>query len=204
LRWRTDIRVGLEFAWQHPVVRIQTVVGCLQAAAGGAFMGQFVPWLDRVLGVHPTGDVRLGLLFAAWGVGGLAANTVLPWLTGLVGEARITLYFLPLSALSGLACALTTDWLAAGFLLIAWGTAYTLVVLNSSSLRQKVNTAARMLSFGVGAPVGALLGGVIAQVSGPRVAITGTVLLIGAAAVAAWLSPLRGIEPGELALAGEG
>jgi hypothetical protein len=57
-----DIREGLAFLVRHPVVRVQTLVGCLQSMTGGAFMGQFVPWLDQVLGVRPSGDPRLGLM----------------------------------------------------------------------------------------------------------------------------------------------
>jgi predicted MFS family arabinose efflux permease len=74
------------------------------------------------------------------------------------------------------------------------------VVLCAITLRQKVtpdrlqsrvNTAARMLSFGAGWPTGALLGGVVSEASGPRTAMVFASALVVAAAVGAWLSPLR-------------
>jgi predicted MFS family arabinose efflux permease len=201
------IREGLAFLVRQPLVRIQTVVGGVQAAAGGAFMGQFVPWLDQVLGVRPSGDPRLGLLFGAWGIGGVAATVMFPRLAHRAGESSMTLIFLPLSALFGVATALAGNWVFAAALLALWSIAYSTVVLSAITLRQKVtpdqlqsrvNTAARMLSFGVGWPAGALLGGVVSEASGPRIAMVFASALVVAAAVAAWLSPLRGLRDAAL------
>jgi predicted MFS family arabinose efflux permease len=197
-----DIREGLSFLWRQPVVRVQTVVGGLQAMAGGAFMGQFVPWLDQVLGVRPRGDVRLGVMFSTWGIGGLIASLTFPWLVRRWGEPRVTLVFLPLSALFGLLCAAATDWAVAAAMLGCWGVVYSVVVVNAITLRQRVtpdrlqsrvNTAGRMLSFGGGWPTGALAGGIVSEAYGPRAAIVASIGLIVVAAVVAWLSPLRGI-----------
>ncbi len=206
-RLRDDIRAGLRFLWAEPRVRVMTAIGAVQAFAGGAFIGQLVPWGDRVLGIAPTGDARLGALFTGWSLGGLAASALLPRLMRRYTEARITLLFLPLSGVLGVLTCFTRHWLLAAVTLMLWGIAYLLVLLCALTLRQRitpdallsrVNAAGRMLSFGLGSPLGALAGGVVASVAGPRAAIlTGAVVLL-AGSVLAWFSPLRrlvGREP---------
>jgi MFS family permease len=198
-RLAVEVRDGLTFLWRNRIVRTTTLVGAAQAFPGGLFVGQLVPWADQVLGVAP-GDARLGLLFAVWGLGGLAASVLLPWVVRQAAEPRITLVFLPLSTLGGLACALAGHWLLAAISIAGWGVAYTVVVLAGITLRQKVtperlqsrvNTAGRMLSFGLGWPLGALAGGTVAEALGPRAALLGSVGVLAAGTVAAWLSPLR-------------
>jgi MFS family permease len=196
----TDIREGLVFLVRQPIVRTQTIVGSLQTMTGGAFMGQFVPWLDQTLGVRPTNDARLGVLYGVWGAGGIVAALGFARLVRRVGEARMTLWFLPLSAVFGLACGASTNWIVAAALLALWAVVYSSVVLAAITLRQRVtpdrlqsrvNTAGRMLSFGLGWPVGALAGGIISEAATPRTAIIATAGISGIGAVVAWLSPLR-------------
>lgn len=196
-----EVRVGLRFLLDSPVVRIMTFLGAAQSFSGGAFVGQLVVWADRVLGVR-SGDPRLGMLFGSWGVGGVLASLVLPRVARRFGEARVTLVFLPISAAVGTLAVLPRDWRLATVGQLAWGVAYMVVVVNSVTLRQqltpepllsRVSTAGRMLSFGVGYPLGAVVGGVLSSHLGPRPAIIlGMIpLLLGAGY--AWLSPLRGL-----------
>jgi len=194
-----EIRDGLAFLWRQRVIRATTLVVGLQAFTGGVFVGQLVPWADQALDVAP-GDARLGLLFAAWGLGGLAASALLPRIVRRTGEPRAILACLPLSTLGALAAALSGHWLLAAVAITGWGTAYSVVVLAGITQRQKltpdrlqgrVNTAGRMLSFGLGWPLGALAGGVAAESIGPRGALLGSVAAVLAGTIAAWLSPLR-------------
>lgn len=85
-------------------------------------------------------------------------------------------------------------------LLLAWGTAYTLVVVNSISYRQqmtpehplgRVNTAGRMLSWGAGWTLGAVLGRTLGHVLGVRQALVAVVSLGRVSVVVAWTSPLH-------------
>jgi MFS family permease len=194
-----EIREGLAFVWQHQAVRVMTVVGAAQAVAGGAFVGQMVVWADKALDVR-AGDWRLGVVFCAWSVGGLVSSLALPRLAGRYGAARVTLVALPASAVMCVVTALASQWVVGALALLVWGAVYMTVVTNSVTYRMqvtpepllsRVNTTGRMLSFGVGWPIGAALGGVVAQAAGPQAAmLAGSVLLI-AAAVGAWLSPLR-------------
>jgi hypothetical protein len=208
--------------------RVQVVVCGLHAAAGGAFLGQFVPWLDQDLGVRPIRDVRLGLLLGVWAAGAWLATVVLPRVaarlatsgllppaaadrlvrTGVLPQAtadrmvaagtlgriadrlggyRVMLAFLPISALCLLLCAVAPHWTVAVVTLAAWGTAYMVVVLDA----RVADGGLRMLAFGLGWPAGALLAGLIAAATGPRMGLVSGVLLIAAAAAVAWLSPLR-------------
>ena len=199
---RREIREGLRFVWQHRTVRAMTVVGAAQSVAGGAFVGQMVVWADRSLDVR-AGDWRLGVVFCAWSVGGLVSSLALPRLAGRYGAARVTLLALPASAVMCVVTALAGQWVVGAVALLVWGAVYMTVVTNSITYRMqvtpehllsRVNTTGRMLSFGVGWPVGAALGGIVSQVGGPQAAmLAGSVLLV-VAAVGAWLSPLRRAE----------
>jgi MFS family permease len=176
-----------------------TFLGTAQAVAGGAFVGQLVVWADRVLDVR-AGDARLGVMFGAWSVGSLAATLVLPRLAARLGAARVALLALPCSAALAGAVALAPTWELATVLVVAWGAAYMMVVVNAITYRQqvtpdrlmsRVNTTGRMLSFGLGWPLGSVLGGVVSEVAGPRAALLAGALVLTGGAVGGWLSPLR-------------
>jgi MFS family permease len=196
-----DIRDGQRFLWRHAGVRSNTVIGALQSLAGAGFMALAVPWCDRVLGVGTSGW-RFGLVFSMWGVGGILAAWLTPRLLRRVGTARLTLLAIPLSAAAGLVVATTTTWLVAVVAMVGWGVTYQLVVINSLTYRQqvtpehllsRVNTAGRMLSWGIGWTVGALAAGGLANEWGVRRAMVSIVAVGVLAAAYAWLSPLRRI-----------
>jgi MFS family permease len=194
-----DVREGLAFLWSHLTVRSMTMVGAAQSIAGGAFMGQMVVWADRDLDVR-EGDWRLGVLFSSWGVGVLVTSLLMPRLVRRFGAARLTLLALPFSALLCVLTTLARDWVTGTVAMIAWGAAYMAVVINAITYRQqvtpeplmsRVNTTGRMLSFGLGTPIGALLGGLVAQHYGPRAGMLAGGAVLAVAVVFAWLSPLR-------------
>jgi hypothetical protein len=92
-------------------------------------------------------------------------------------------------------------------MMVGWSSAYMLVVINSINYRQqvtpeplmsRVNTAGRMLSFGAGFPVGALLGGVVAANAGPVAGMLAGAAVAAMGAAYGWVSPLRTI-PAEAA-----
>ncbi|MFP5021947.1 MFS transporter [Pseudonocardia phyllosphaerae] len=194
-----DVREGLGLVFGHPVVRTLTLVGTTQAVAGGAWAAMTVPWADAVLGIRPAGDPRLGLLFACWGVGGLVAARVVPWLSSRWGGARLALAALPVSTACALAVCASTHWVPALLAATAFGAAYTIVVLNAVTFRQqvtppharaRVSTTARMLSWGVGTPAGAALAGAVASTgAGPRGALLAGALVLAFGVVVAWTGP---------------
>ncbi len=194
-----DVREGLRFLIGHTNVRTMTLVGATQSVAGGAFVGQLVVWADRSLNVR-AGNFRLGVLFALWGVGALAASVGMPKMVKRFGAPRVVLMGLPVSAVLATATALARDWVSGGALLLAWGAAYMLVVMSSITYRQqvtpehlmsRVNTAGRMLSFGLGWPVGAVIGGLVANAAGPAAGMLAGAAVVAVGAVLAWTSSLR-------------
>ncbi len=196
----TDVREGLRFLWGHETVRTMTIVGATQSLCGGAFVGLLVVWADRVLGVR-QGDWRLGVVFGSWGIGVLLTTLLMPRVVGRFGVARVTLYALPFSLLMSVVVTLTQDWVAASIATAIWGVAYMAVVLNAITYRQqvtpeplmsRVNTTGRMLSFGLGTPLGALLGGLVAEATGPRGGMLAGSAVLAGGVVVAWTSPLRG------------
>ena len=201
----TDIGDGLRYLIHHAGVRTMTIVGSVQSFAGGGFMALIVVWCDRVLHIGTSG-LRFGLVWGTWGISGLIAALSLPRLLKRMPPTAITLYALPVSALLGVLTPLSPDWVAAAFATLVWGSAYVLVIVNAISYRQqvtpekllgRVNTAGRMLSWGVGWTLGSVVGGVLGNAFGPR---TGMVLmgLCGCVGVVfAWTSPLRRIAAGQ-------
>ncbi|HJP66486.1 MAG TPA: MFS transporter, partial [Actinomycetota bacterium] len=196
---RSDVADGVRFLIRQVHVRTMTIVAAGQSIAGGAFVGQMVVWADRSFGIR-AGDVRLGVLYGVWGVGALASAVLIPSLSRRYGAARLTLIGLPASAALAVATALSPNWVAGSVLMAAWSSAYMLVVITAINYRQqvtpeplmsRVNTAGRMLSFGAGFPVGALLGGVVASGSGPVAGMLAGGAVAAIAAVYAWVSPLR-------------
>lgn len=196
-----EIKEGLRFLVGHPGVRSMTVIGTLQCVAGGGFVALMVVWSDQVLGIGTEG-LRFGLVYAGWSVGALVASAGLPLLLKRASAARITLVALPVSAVLGVLAASAGSWVTAAVGLLLWSGAYTLVVVNTISYRQqvtpeplmgRVNTTARMLSWGLGWSLGAVLGGLLGHLIGTRPALV-TMAAVGiVAATYAWMSPLRRI-----------
>jgi MFS family permease len=196
-----DIREGVRFLWQHAGVRSNTIVGSLQSIAGAGFVALWVPWADRVLHIGTSGW-RFGVVFSVWGLGGIIASALTPRLLRRFSAACLTLMWIPLSAVAGILISLTDSWLVAAVLMVLWGIAYQLVIINSLTYRQqvtpehllsRVNTAGRMLSWGVGWTLGSLAAGALATQVGVRTSMICVVAVGAVAAGFAWLSPLRQI-----------
>lgn len=194
-----EVVEGLRWLWRHDGVRGNTVIGTLQSAAGAGFMALFVPWADRLLHIGSSGW-RFGVVFSVWGIGGILAAVVTPWLLRRMPTLRLVLLSIPLSALVGVATVLAPGWVSAAVGLALWGIFYQLVVVNSISYRMqvtpdalqgRVNTAGRVMSWGLGWSAGAAVAGLLEPVVGLRWAMLALVLLCAVAAVYAWASPLR-------------
>jgi MFS family permease len=194
-----DIGEGLTYLVHHAGVRTMTIIGTVQCMAGGGFVALMVVWCDRVLHVGTQG-LRFGLVFGSWSVGALIASALLPQLLKVATAARIALYAVPVSTVLGAAVGLAPNWQLATVGLLGWGAAYMLVVVNTISYRQqvtpepllgRVNTAGRMLSWGVGWTLGAVAGGVLSHQIGVRPAMVTMASLSVVAVLVAWTSPLR-------------
>ena len=198
----TEVAVGLRFLRGHAGVRSQTVVGFLLSLSGAGFMSLSVPYADRLLAVGTSGW-RFGLVFAAWGVGGILVAVFTPRLLRYVSPNRLALIWLPFAGVAGIVVATASTWQVAVAVMVVWGVAYQGVVLNSMTYRQqvtpepllgRVNTAGRMLSFGIGWTCGALGASALAGLVGLRPALVAVVAIGLVATVFGWLSPLRTID----------
>ncbi|MER7767943.1 MFS transporter [Kitasatospora sp. NPDC096140] len=197
--FKESISEGLRFLAGHPTLRAMTVVGTLQSFSGGAIVGQLVVFADRVLGIHGS-DGRIGLLYMAWSAGGIGGSMLLPRLRRRFDAFPLLLWVLPVGALLGLVVVLTTDWRIALVALAVWGTAYLVVLVNTmtysqevtpSELQGRVNTTRRMLSSGLGVPLGALVASTITLSVGIRAGMATAVVSITLAAVVVWAVQLR-------------
>ena len=197
-----EVGVGLRFLWGHAGVRSQTIVGFLLSLSGAGFMALSVPYADRLLDVrHQRLAIRAGLR----GLGcrrhprrrvaphGCSVHLAEPAGADLAAGGGV----------AGVVVAMTSTWQVAVAVMVVWGVSYQGVLLNSMTYRQqvtpepllgRVNTAGRMLSFGVGWTCGALGASALAGLVGLRAALVAVVAVGLVATVFGWLSPLRTID----------
>jgi hypothetical protein len=193
-RMRADIAEGLRFLWQQPVIRTMSFsVTCVCLSWGGTF-ALLVVYANRALHL-PRVDVRLGLLYSAGELGGLLAAAAVPMLVKRlpIGPMAAVLLAANAAALGFLALAPSYGWALLALFLDEF--TYLIVLITGITLRQmltpdhlqaRVNTAGRMLA-GAGLPVGAALGGLLAESLPIRLAygLLTTGVLAGAA-LAGW------------------
>ncbi|MFC8711444.1 MFS transporter [Streptomyces sp. NPDC057197] len=194
-----SVREGLRFLRRHPTLRVMTVVGTLQSFSGGAIVGQLVVFADRGLGIHGS-DGRIGLLYMAWSAGGIGGSLLLPRLRRRFAAFPLLLGVLPAGALLGLAVVRAPDWRLAALALAGWGSAYLVVLVNTmtysqevtpDALQGRVNTTRRMLSSGLGVPLGALVASALTVRFGVRAGMSGAVVAVALAAAVVWSVQLR-------------
>lgn len=165
-----DIAEGVRFLWHQPVIRRMTFsVFCACLSWGGTF-GLLVVYANRAL--HMTRvDVRLGLLYSAGELGGLLSSAAVPALIKrlAIGRLTVTLLTANVAALASLAVAPSYNWALLAF--FCYELVYVMVIATSITVRQlltpdhlqaRVNTAGRMMAWS-GGPVGALVGGLLAE-----------------------------------------
>ena len=193
-RLRADIAEGLRFLWQQPVIRTMTFsVTCVCLGWGGTF-ALLVVYASRALHLNHV-DVRLGLLYSAGEAGGLVAAAAVPTLIKRLPIGPMAAAFLAANAaaLAFLAIAPSYGWALAAFFLDEL--TYLMVLTTGITLRQmltpdhlqaRVNTAGRMLA-GAGLPLGAALGGVLAESLPIRLAFgLLTISVVAGAGLAGW------------------
>lgn len=195
---RADIREGLAWLWGHRVVRSFTLVGTASSVTAGGVTALLVVIATGPLGLA-TSDARIGWVWTAAALGALAGALALPRLTARVPVGWITITSLSATPVAVL-CLAAAPSLWPGLAAVAGvQAAVTVTILNGITTRQRltpdamqsrVNTTARMLAWG-GSPVGALLGGALAEAASVRVALACLAVPAAVGAVAAARSPLR-------------
>ena len=192
---RRDIAEGLAYIWRTPVVRWLTVIGVGNSFAGGIVAGLLVVLAVRDFGVASQGPL-VGLLFASAAVGTLLAARAIGPAQRHAGVGMITAVGLAvgLAAILGLAASPAVPFAVAAVLI--WQFGNSVVSLNGIIVRQsvtpqalqgRVNTTARMVAWG-GQPLGAAVGGVLADTVGTRPAIAIGALGLLVSLLLAWRS----------------
>ena len=167
---RSDIAAGLRFLWRHPLVRTMTMsVFAICVSWGGTF-GLVVVYASH--GLHLThSDPRLGLLYSVGELGGLIGALIVPRIVRRPSAGRMAAAAMTLNAVSLLLLAAAPDYGWALPLFCCYELTYTLTLAVGVTLRQiltpdplqgRVNTTARLIGYS-GQPVGALLGGLLAE-----------------------------------------
>lgn len=199
-RLREDILTGLRWLWGHTTLRAMTFLGTTVSFSMGAIMGQLVPFADQVLGIR-QGDVRLGAVFGVFSLGGLVGTLVGRWLRPF-SPARVSLVATSVMAVLIVLIPWPRDYRLTFVLVFLFGVANLVSVVNTITFRQeetpedmqsRVNTTGRMLSWGLGAPAGALLGGVVAHAFGPAWGMASASVVVVTGVILAWGSDLRRI-----------
>jgi MFS family permease len=193
-RIRTDIAEGLRYLWHQPVIKTMTLaVFCACVSWGGTF-GLLVVYASRAL--HMTHvDVRLGLLYTAGELGGLAASIVVPKVVKRLAVGRLMAAFLTANVLALVLLATAPAYAWAVAIFCGYELVFTLVTATGITVRQmltpdrlqsRVNTTGRMIAYG-GQPVGAILGGTMAQFLPIRLAFGILAISVAAgASLAVW------------------
>ena len=171
-----DIREGLAYLWGHRLLRtLAIMVGVMNLASMAAF-SIFVLYAVEPgpLGLDEFG---FGVLMTTLAIGSLAGSLVVERVERRLGRARLlTLAVITSAVTTALPGILVNAW-AVGVSFALAGAAGVMWNVVTVSLRQRivpdallgrVNASYRLLAWG-SQPIGALLGGLIAQVAGLQV-----------------------------------
>ncbi len=184
---------GIRFLWRQPIVRRLTLFTAAMNVWWSAWLAVFV-----VFALAP-GPMQLdpfgyGVLLTAMAIGGLAGSLLTSRILAVIGTRRALLLDLIGTVLLLGVPALTTHPVAVGAAVFAAGLGASVWVVVVGSIRQRltpdpllgrVYSASRMISWGV-LPVGAALGGLVAELFGVRVLLAlGSAASIGV--LVAWL-----------------
>jgi MFS family permease len=190
---------GLRYVYEEHAIRLLMILNGVHRFGFAPVMLTVVVLARRDLEMDPAG---IGLLFSVAGSGGLCAAAVTPWL-----RRRVPLgwHMISVVGVHGLALGLVA--LAPSILLIVVGlfvagmmetmtgivqVSYRLALI-PDALQGRVNSVYRLLSFGA-MSFGAVAGGILIDLYGPRVTMGVIAAWIGAMALASACSAIRSLR----------
>ena len=202
-RLRDEIAEGAGFVWRHPVLRPLAIMLGVQNLAYAATFAVFVLF---VVDPGPMGlsEAGYGILTAMIGVGSLLGTWLAVPAERRLGRVRTLVVSVVLCGISLVVPALTTSPVLVGVSFLVTGVAIVLWNVVTVSLRQRItpdrllgrmNAAYRLVGWGT-MPVGAVLGGFLAETLGLR-----ATFVVGAALVVAVLPGFRSVTEPAIAVA---
>jgi predicted MFS family arabinose efflux permease len=198
-----EITEGLRAVAAHPLLRTLALAAATLSFFGNFFAGLYGLYSIRVLGMGPA---LLGLTVAVGGIGSLLGSLFAERAVRRLGLGPMFVVMLVVMGVSGLFIPLAGGplWQATLFMSLAQlgDAARTVYIIGEESLRQsvtpqhllgRVNASSQLLVAGVG-PLGAILGGVLADTIGVRETLF--VAALGPFIGCLWIlfSPLRGLK----------
>jgi MFS family permease len=174
-RLRDDIAEGARFVWHHPVLRPLAIMLGMGNMAFTAFFSVFVLY---VVAPGPMGlsEAGFGVLTATVGAGSLLGTWLAVPAERRLGRVRTLVVSVVLSTASLVVPVLTASPVLVGVSLAVSGVSVVLWNVITVSLRQRItpdrllgrmNASYRLVGWGT-MPLGALLGGVLAEALGLR------------------------------------
>ena len=170
---RQDIGEGLRWLWGHKVLRTLAIMTGVSNLTHAATWAIFVLYALEILNLSEGG---FGVLIAVSAVGGLLGGLVGPRLARLFGDGR-SFYVITISAACAeLAIGITSNVIVVAIAMAFFGLGAMWWNVIAVSLRQsivpdrllgRVNSVYRLLAWGT-MPVGALVGGLLAELFGLR------------------------------------
>jgi MFS family permease len=197
---RQSIVEGLRAVWGSRLLSALLIQGAALNLFFGGYLTVFVVYAVRVVRVSP---LELGIVMASVAVGSFVGATTVGWVRNRLALGRMTLintagYSLPLLLLlvpRHVSLFTMVVFVAAH---LVYGVNITMFNVNAITLRQivtprrvlaRMNAAYRMVLFGV-APIGMTLGGVLGGAVGLRAALAISLVLVAAALLGVFFSPV--------------
>ena len=195
---RKEITSGLAYLWRQPVIRTLSLTGFGLSATSGGALALLVVHAHEQLGLA-DGDRRIGLLYAAAAAGAFLSALALPKLSRILGTGPLSIFGYLTFLVAVLALAGSRDLWAALLLWAVCDFASATAITNGITVRQqltpddlqgRVNTTGRMIAWG-GTPVGAAVGGLVADAHGVATAYLLLGMPVALALIALVMSPVR-------------
>jgi MFS family permease len=165
---REHLALTVAFIRRQRVVATLLLVGFGNSFAFGIVIGLLVPFALDGLGLSED-DARIGVLYAALGVGNLFAGLMFSRIFETKRVRLLTPGFLAVAATCTAVLSVTGGWVPAAILLALFATSiFTVIVVGITyrqlaapdHLRSSVNVVGRMIAWG-GQPAGALAGALL-------------------------------------------
>jgi MFS family permease len=199
-----DVREGLTFAFQHPMLRALAAASMTGNFAVDMYLAVYLLYVTREIGVEPA---LLGLMYSLASVGGLLGAVVARPVGRQLGIGRTLI----LTHLSAALCVLLIPftgrvlWRAVSLIVAAqfvWAMVSVIHIVNAVSVRQattpnhlqgRVMSSIRFLTWGI-SPPGFVVGGWLGEWAGLQTVLIAAGMVFVAGNLWLWFSPLPGLR----------